>query len=287
MRWGNPVETGRIRADRVVARLTAALLATAALATPITPAFADMQAGRLQALPSVERLVNAARSKGDQPIDFTLPLMRASGNTVYLKLRTQGGGDTMKDGDVGVGFSGSAYRQIAVGGYALGVIERSDEGFAPRQVTVGGEAANDWLRLNANVCLPQTTCVAITPPTPKGGSAADRAVVGVSATALDVGGINPTGFDTEISLHLRHPVKLPGDWRVAAGASRVLDSVSGLEASVPRGRFEVTFDEALDAAGIKGAHLVVGGEMHRDEIQGAVTTVSARFNIPLYIVDSH
>lgn len=266
-----------------MARLWAALLATTALVMPAAPALADMQAGpNPQALPSVERLVNAARGAGDKPIDFTLPLLRASGNTVYLNLRAQGGGDAMMDGNVGVGFSGSTYRQIAVGGYALGVIEHSEQGLAPRQVTFGGEAANDWLRLNANVCLPQTTCIAVAPPTPKGGSTADRAILGVSATALDVGGVNQPGFDTEVSVHLRHPARLPGDWRFAAGASRVLDSVSGLEASAPRGRFEVTFDEALDAAGIKGAHLVVGGEVHRDETEGAVTMVSARLNIPLY-----
>jgi hypothetical protein len=270
-----------------VARFTAALLATTALAAPTAPALADMQAGRLQGLPSVERLVNAARGNGDKPIDFTLPLMRAAGNTVYLNLRTQGGGDAMMDGDVGVGFTGSTYRQIAVGGYALGVIEHSAEGLAPRQVTFGGEAANDWLRLNGNVCLPQTTCIAVAPPTPKGGSLADRSVLGVSATALDVGGINPTGLDAELSLHLRHPAKLPGDWRLAAGASHVLDSVAGLEAAVPRGRLEVTFDQALDAAGIKGARLVVGGEMHRDETEGAVTVVSARLNIPLYGGGAH
>jgi len=275
------VETARHGAARWAARL-AGTVAAVALATPVTPALADMQAGRQQPLPSVEWLINAARDGGDKPIDFTLPLMRASSNTVYLNLRTQGGGDAFRDGDVGVGYRGSVDQALAVGGYALGVIEHSDQGLTPRQVTLGGEAANDWLRFNANVCLPETTCVAVAPPTPKGGSLADRSVLGVSATALDVGGVNPTGFDAELSLHLRNPAHLPGDWRLAAGASRVLDSVAGLAASAPRGRLEVTFDEALEAAGIRGARLTVGGEMHRDETQGPLAAVSARLNIPLY-----
>jgi hypothetical protein len=204
-----------------------------------------------------------------------------AGSTVYLNLRSQGAGEALMDGDVGVGIQGSVARALAVGGYALGVIEHGSEGLAPRQVTMGAEAAYDWLRLNANVCVPETTlCTPVAPPTPKGGTQADRSVVGVSATALDVGGNSPAGFDAELSLHLRNPGHLPGDWRLAAGASHVLDSPAGLEASAPRGRREVTFDEALEAAGIRGARLTVGGEMHRDDAEGTLAVVSARLNIP-------
>jgi hypothetical protein len=44
----------------------------------------------------------------------------------------------------------------------------------------------------------------------------------------------------------------------------------------------VTFDEALEATGIHGAKLTLGGELHRDEAQGPLAMVSARVNIPLY-----
>ncbi|HVO15503.1 MAG TPA: hypothetical protein VMV26_09830 [Alphaproteobacteria bacterium] len=274
------METARHRVGRRAARLAGALAAVT-LSAPLAPASADMQAGREQPLPSVERLISAARGTGDKPIDFTLPLMRASSNTVYLNLRAQGA-DALMDGDVSIAYQGSVDRALAVGGYALGVIEHGERGLAPRQVTFGGEAANDWLRLNGNVCLPDTTCVPVAPPTPRGGSLAERSVVGISATALDVGGTTPTGLDAELSLHLRNPINLPGDWRLSAGASHVLDQGLGFSAAAPRGRLEVTFDEALEATGIRGAKLTLGGEMHCDETQGPLAVVSARVNIPLY-----
>ncbi|HEX7007686.1 MAG TPA: hypothetical protein VF274_11125 [Alphaproteobacteria bacterium] len=276
------VETARKRAETFGARLATALLAGVAFTMP---ALADMQAGRLQPLPSVESLVNAARGTGENAIDFTLPLIRAAGNTVYLNLRAQGSAEALVDGDVGVGYSGTIDRALAVGGYALGVIEHGEEGLSPRQLTLGGEAATDWFRFNGNVCLPGTTCVPVAPPKPRGGSLADRAVLGVSATAIDLGGVNPTGLDAEISLHLRHPAQLPGDWRLAAGAGRMFETAAGFEGVAPRGRFEVTFEQALEATGIHGARFTLGGEVHHDDTVGALTTVSARLDIPLYGTD--
>src|SRR5690606_5941803 len=122
----------------------------------------------------------------------------------------------------------------------------------------------------------------VAPPAPKGGSLADRAVLGLSATATDVGGINPTGLDAEISLHLVNPMRLPGDWRFAAGAGRVLETTAGFEALAARGRLEVTFVEALEATGIHGARFTLGGEVHHDAAAGALTAVNARLDIPLY-----
>jgi hypothetical protein len=276
---GTVVETARNRADRFGARLATALLASVAFAVP---AWADMQSGRLQPLSSVQRLVNAARGTSDRPIDFTLPLLRAPGNTVYLNLRAQGGAEALVDGDVGVGYRGSIDRALAVGGYALGVIEHGEQGLAPRQLTLGGEAATDWLRFNGNVCLPDTTCVAVAPPAPKGGSLADRAMIGLSATAVDVGGVNQAGLDAEVTLHVRNPARLPGDWRFSAGAARALEATASFEAAAPRGRLEVTFDEALEVTGIRGARFTLGGEVHQDDAVGARGVVNARLNIPLY-----
>lgn len=279
MRWGKQVGTARAVAQRLV---RTALGALGVGATAIAPASADMLQSRSHTLPSVERLVGAAAHSGDVPIDLALPLYRRSSNTVYLNLRAQGGVGTL-DGDVAVGYRGTVDEALAVGGYVLGVVERNERGFGHRQVTLGAEALVDWMRFNGNLCLPETGCASVVPPAPAERSWHNRALLEFAATALDIGGAETPGLDAELGLRVSHPVGLPGEWRFAAGASRMHDWSAGLEASAPRGRLEITFTDALESAGIRGARFIFGGEVRRnDETRNAAGVVSARLNMPLY-----
>ena len=252
----------------VAGRITAALLATTAMASP---ALAQDEASKWGPSLDLEAALGTERSRGE--VDAFWPLWQDGRAMLFADLRGKLFEDDASEGNFGLGYRRMLDGGWNLGGYGFFDLRSSENDNTFSQITVGAEALSvDW-DLRANVYVPLDDAESA-----PGASIAE--LQGASLVVRAGEEVPLWGFDAEIGW--RVPVFEPEDdsqLRVYAGgfhfdSDDVDDSVTG-----PRLRLEYRLHD-LDWLG-EGSRLTVSAEGQYDSERDTQATGALRLRIPL------
>ncbi len=220
------------------------------------------------------------RSLGD--VGLFVPLWQSPVSLLFADLRFKYDNRDSMEGNFGLGLRHMLPSGWNLGAYGYFDRRRSWSGSYFNQATLGIEALSaDWdLRANAYVPFGERTKQlgvlgggapfaelsggTIQVVTPGSTALLERALTGTDA---EVGWRLPV-FSTESLMQLR--AYAGGYWFDGGG---LVDDIYG-----PRGRLELSFDDAL---GVRGARFTLGGEVQHDRLRGTQGYAVARLRIPL------